>query len=152
MNLVKFIFCITACTFLSFAGHSAVPSHGSPLMAVINPTVDPVISKKQEQLMFMKWFVTLSPKAYGKMRGKKLNLFEKLAFNMTRYRMKQQLKANHFGESEGANWGGLALGFFLGLIGVLGAYLFSRDGNFIKWTWIGCGAAIVLGLLFFVIF
>ena len=96
----------------------------------------------------MKWFVNLSPKEYGKMRGKKLNIFEKLSFKLTQFRMKQQLKANKSGDSEGVNWAGFALGGFLGLIGVLGAYIFSKDKNFIKWTWVGCGVWILLALLF----
>ena len=109
--------------------------------------VIPTVSKKQQQLMFMKWFVELSPAAYGKMRGKKLNLFEKLSFSITQYRMKQQLKARRSNDSEGVNWGGLALGFFLGPLGVIGAYLFSKDNNLIKWSWIGCGFWIAIFLI-----
>ncbi len=96
--------------------------------------------------MFMKWFVNLSVKDYGKMRGKKLNFFEKFSFKLTQHRMKQHLKAAGSSESEGVNWLGLAAGLFLGPLGVLGAYLFSDDKNLIKWSWIGCGvwALIVL--------
>jgi hypothetical protein len=33
--------------------------------------------------------------------------------------------------------GGFLLGLFLPLIGILGAYIFTKDRNFIKWAWIG---------------
>ena len=97
--------------------------------------------------MLMRWFSKLSPKEYGNMRGKKLNFFERLSFKATQNRMKKQLRAADSGESEGVNWAGLGLGFFLGLLGVLGAYIFSDDKNFIKWTWIGCGVWLLIVLL-----
>lgn len=51
------------------------------------------------------------------------------------------------GTSSGFNIGGFALGFFLGLIGVLIAYVFIKDANLIKWSWIGLGAVLVIILL-----
>ena len=148
MKLAKFIFSLVVFSLMSVAVHSAVTSSG--FAVVPSADINPTVSKKQQQVLFMRWFVSLSPRQYGVMRGKKLNIFEKLSFKLTQYRMKQQLKAKSSGDSEGTNWGGLALGFFLGLIGVVGAYIFSKDKNFIKWTWIGCGIWIVLTLLIFV--
>ncbi len=45
------------------------------------------------------------------------------------------------------NWGGFALGFFLGLIGVLIAYLTSDNKDFLRSTWIGAATWAVLYLL-----
>jgi len=61
--------------------------------------------------------------------------------------MKHQLKAESAGDSEGVNWGGLALGLFLSVFGVIGAYIFSEDNNLIKWAWIGCGIGALIWLL-----
>ena len=44
-------------------------------------------------------------------------------------------------------WGGFFLGFFLGLIGVLIAYLSSDDKDFIRSTWLGAATWAVLYLL-----
>ena len=149
MNQVKLIFSIIVLLIISLAPATSVASSASSVIPA-SAGDNPGVSKKLQQLSFMKWFVKLSPKEYGKMRGKKLNIFEKASFKLTQYRMKQQLKSYRKDITEGANWGGFALGLFLGLIGVLGAYIFSDDTNFIKWTWIGCGVWVVIFLLFVV--
>ena len=62
---------------MSVAVHSAVTSSG--FAVVPSADINPTVSKKQQQVLFMKWFVSLSPRQYGVMRGKKLNIFEKLS-------------------------------------------------------------------------
>ena len=101
----------------------------------------------QEQRMFMEQFVKLTPKEYGIMRGKKLSFFEKMEFKILQKRYKKKLYDGD--DSTGFNLGGFALGFLLGLIGVLLAYIFSQDRNFRKWTWIGFGvyAVIIIAVL-----
>ncbi len=149
MRSVKLFLGVTVFSLLSFTASSSIPTSTFSITPSASTDAVPSVSKKQQQLLLMKWFVKLSPKEYGKMRGKKLNFFEKLSFKLTQYRMKQQLKANNTGDSEGVNWAGLALGAFLGFFGVVGAYVFSKDKNFIKWAWIGCGIWIVVALLLF---
>jgi len=52
--------------------------------------------------------------------------------------------------STGFHFGGFALGFFVGIIGVLIAYLINDDNkqNRTKWAWIGFGIYVVLLLAF----
>jgi membrane protease YdiL (CAAX protease family) len=57
--------------------------------------------------------------------------------------------------SGGAKFGYAALGFFLGVIGVLVAWLTTKDtpksGDAIKFSVIGLAVAMVLGIIFFII-
>jgi len=147
MRTVRSFFVILFLFAMGFAATAAVPFSSASVTPAVNNDAGQKVSKKQQEIQLMKWFVQLSPKEYGKMRGRKLNLFEKLSFKLTQYRMKQQLKAHGSADSEGANWGGLFLGLILGPIGVLGAYLFSQDQNFIKWTRIGCIGWVIIVLL-----
>jgi len=45
------------------------------------------------------------------------------------------------------NLGGFLLGLLLPLIGPLGAYLFTKNKNFIRWAWIGTLAYVVVFLI-----
>ncbi len=54
------------------------------------------------------------------------------------------------GGETGFHFGGFALGFFLGLIGVLLAYVVFEDDfkqNRIKWSWIGLGLSVILSII-----
>ena len=133
-------FFLLLCVQTSF---SAIP--------VAEPTPPgPKALKKEQQRLIMEQIVKLTPHEYGVMRGKKLNFFERLTFKATQKRMKLELQRAD-GTFSNFNAGGFFLGFLLGILGVLGAYIFSKDDNFRKWSWIGFGAAVVFYLLFFVL-
>jgi hypothetical protein len=59
------------------------------------------------------------------------------------------MMSNTTDSTSGFHVGGFALGFLIGLIGVLIAYLINDDkkSNRVKWSWIGCAIGLVLGLL-----
>ena len=92
--------------------------------------------------------------------GRKMNHVQAMAFKGAQKKMnkgiddngvvtnKKMKKAFADGES-GFNIGGFALGFLLGLLGVLIAYLINDDNkqNRRKWAWIGLGAAVLLSLI-----
>ena len=146
MRSVNLLFGLVLCSLISVAVLAASPSYAAVKPANRNEV--PTMSSHQERVYYMRWFVKLTATEYGEMRGKKLNFFEKWNFRATQNKMKRQLRAEGSADSEGVNWGGLALGVFLGPLGVIGAYLFSKDKNFRKWTWIGFGVTAVILLIF----
>lgn len=107
-------------------------------------------TKKTMQRAAMEEFSKMTVAQYEQIRGKKMNFFERMSFKMSQKKAKHMLKKAD-AESEGFNIGGFALGFLLGLLGVLIAYLASHDSNLHKWSWIGLGASVVLSLIIFLL-
>ena len=60
-----------------------------------------------------------------------------------------RLRGGYYDEDGSFHFGGFALGFFIGLIGVLIAYLINDDYHHrrVKWAWIGFGCYIALLLI-----
>jgi hypothetical protein len=93
---------------------------------------------------------TISAPDLQKLTGRKMALLEKISFKMAQRKLRRSINedgtfnqksvARFFRDCEtGFHIGGFALGFFLGLIGVLIAYLIKDDckPNRVKWSWIG---------------
>ncbi|MCX6318869.1 MAG: hypothetical protein NTW29_16440 [Bacteroidetes bacterium] len=109
----------------------------------------------------------ISVKEFQALTGQKMNFFDKMSFKIAQKKVrdnidrdgtinnkkieKAMLKKRKGGES-GFHFGGFALGFFLGLIGVLIAYLLNDDykRNRVKWSWIGLAASVVLSIILIV--
>jgi hypothetical protein len=101
-------------------------------------------------------------KEFEALTGRDMNIFQKASFKLAQRKLRQginndgtlnnkkiaKLAAKADG-TDGFNIGGFALGFLLGLIGVLIAYVISDDKKAArtKWAWIGFGAAVLLYLL-----
>jgi hypothetical protein len=97
--------------------------------------------------------------------GEKMNLTSKVGFTVAQKQLRNSINADgtvnnkklqklaKADDGSGFNLGGFALGFLIGLIGVLIAYLIKDDKKpaRVKWAWIGFGVWIVLWLLLFVI-
>jgi len=100
---------------------------------------------------------------YEKLSGKKMRWINRLEFKLAQRKLRQSINADGTvnnkklatlagkkadGET-GFHVGGFALGFLLGLIGVLIAYLINDDkkSNRVKWAWIGWGVVVLLWLI-----
>ena len=101
---------------------------------------------EEQRILELKWFTSLSTAEYGKLRGKKLNFFEKISFKLTRHRAKQMLKHKSWDEPtilQKISW--FLKGILLGPIAVILAYIFCRDDerSLIKWAWFGFATLVI---------
>ena len=128
---------------------------------------EPILEKKNasEQAskfsnMTYKEFLSFSSKDYFELKGTKMSFKQRMALRMAQRNLKKEIKNNSIDENSIMNYdeamgngessfkiGGFLLGFFLGLIGVGLAYIFSSDSDFIKSTWKGLGAWVILLLV-----
>lgn len=107
---------------------------------------------------------TISAKDFEELSGKKMKWAQKMAFKSGQRKLRNKInddgsisskviekayKKSATAEGGDFNIGGFALGFLLGLIGVLIAYVIGGDNvkNRTKWAWIGCAIWVGISLL-----
>ena len=121
---------------------------------------------KSGQMISVMDLSTMKVKEFETLAGKKLSLFDKLSFKLGQRELRKSInpdgtmnskKLEKFtqkaGEGGGFHFGGFALGFLLGLIGVLIAYLINDDKkkSRVKWSWLGLLVWVALWLVLFVL-
>ena len=157
-KLIAFFFAITFLN-VSIAVTPAVEG-GKKLNA--NAIMLPI--GKTGQKISLADFSKLKPAEYEKLAHVKLNFFDRIGYKMAMKKLRKSIAADGTIKNkkmlkafssytddftEDLHLGGLALGFLLGLIGVLIAYLINDDNHDsrVKWAWLGCAAWVVIVLI-----
>jgi hypothetical protein len=126
-----------------------VPSHKLAIKA--SEVLIPI--GKEGQLISLQELSVISTHDIQKLTGEKMSLSEKISFKAAQRQLRHSIHRDgtldkNFGRmmGGGVHWGGLALGFFLFLIGVLIAYLIKTGDTKgrIKWAWIGAAISFVV--------
>lgn len=160
----KILSLFLAAMILSLSVASSVPgtpgSEKKPLKA--SDIMIPVSSTGKK--ISLKELATISKSDLEKLTGRKMNVMEKLAFKKTQKRLSKGIDENGYitdkkltkaffqnsDGSSGFHLGGFALGFLLGLIGILIAYVAFKDENKqnrVKWAWLGLAAGVIISLI-----
>jgi hypothetical protein len=121
---------------------------------------------KSGQMISIEDLSLIKAKDFEELSGKKMRLIDKVGFSMTQKQLRKtinrdgtfnQKKAEKFlsryaDGSSGFHAGGFFLGFLLGLIGVLIAYLIKDDKkkSRVKWAWLGLLISIPISILILV--
>lgn len=106
---------------------------------------------------------TIKVADFEKMTGKKMGLLRRMEFKLAQKDLRHsiskdgtvdskklaRLASGYYDDDNSFHFGGFALGFFLGLIGVLIAYLIHDDNHHrrVRWAWFGFGIYVVLLLI-----
>lgn len=152
MKKICFLFIAFAIFTTSFAssGFSYGPKKASELYLPIGSTGQK-ISLMDLSKINVKEFETIS--------GRHLNFIDRLGFKLSQRKLRNSIKADGTIDNKnlakymeqgdhttGFHLGGFALGFLVGLVGVLIAYLINDDNkrNRVKWAWIGFGIFVVI--------
>jgi hypothetical protein len=126
---------------------------------IVKPVIKQTMVSKPLSLQSVQQFLSITPKKYAELTGKKMTLSQKISLKLAQYKIKRMVKKGKTVDlntlskevdTSNFNIGGFVLGLLLGIIGVLIAYLIG-DRNLIKWAWIGFAAWIVILLLILII-
>lgn len=162
MKKVRLVLMSALLGFLTITLSSSLPTSNVESKEVakedvkVNLDLYPVKSNS----MSVKTFLSLSPKDIYAATGNKLSFKEKMGLKIAQKELKNKVKENQidentiveldkqmgYGESS-FNLGGFLLGFFLGLIGVGLAHIFSDDKDFRRSSWKGLGVWVILLLV-----
>ena len=104
-------------------------------------------------------FLSLTPKKYTELTGKKMTIPQKVSLKIAQHKVKRAIKKGKTVDlnalskevdTSNFNIGGFVLGLLLGIIGVLIAYLIG-DRNIVKWAWIGFAVWVGIVLLILIL-
>lgn len=107
---------------------------------------------------------TMKIKELEQIRGDKMGFKDRISFKIAQKKLRDNIapdgsldtkkiekafKKQQRGGETGFHFGGFALGFFLGIIGLVISFFINDDykQNRVKWAWIGFGIQAILGLI-----
>jgi len=140
----RLTFILACCFFFTFAKGN-VPLDNPPMKA--SEVFIPV--GNSGKLISIQDLSVISAKDLQTLTGKRMSLIQKISFKINQHKLRKSIhsdgtldkdsEAKYFALFGMFNIGGLLLGIFLSLIGVLIAYLIKTGDHKgrIKWAWIG---------------
>jgi hypothetical protein len=157
----KAFFLFAAFTFFTASFASSVSSY------LPKKATEIYLSIGNNKQISLKELSTIKVKDYEKLSGRHFSFFQRINFKLIQKKLKSSIAPNgtllnnQFYKHQKNDYstefhpGGFALGFFLGIVGVLIAYvlpyIIKRDKevnrNRIKWAWIGFGVSLLLFFL-----
>lgn len=156
---MKKVFALMLLAFCSVVCYSAEPALVPNKTTPIKATEVFVPVGKTGRLISIMELSQISVKDFENLTGKKMKFVDKVNFKIAQRKLRKDINDDgsftskkyekYFhggGPVKGISWGGLALGLFLSLIGVLIAYLISVDnrGPLIRWAWIGAIISLIV--------
>jgi hypothetical protein len=157
MRKITVLLFVVAFAFSSNAGIIYVPANSTDNAKVGKLNAVEMLSRLDAQS-----FLALTPAKVAEMTGRKMTLNQKINLKLTQRQVKKQLKKGievdmmemaKRANSGSFNWGAAALGFFLGLIGILIVYLAFKNDKEVarKSGWIGFAVGVAVALLLFLL-
>lgn len=143
----KILFTLTLCFLITSVGAN-VPLDKPAIKA--SEVLIPI--GKDGQFISFEELSVISLHDMQKLTGEKMSLSEKITFKVAQRKLRSSihrdgtLDKRFWVAGVGIHWGGLALGFFLSVIGVLIAYLIKVGDrrSRIRWAWIGALISFVI--------
>ena len=141
---------------------SFTPTKETPVKKSLNASLVMLPVGKDGKKISLQELSNISRKELEKITGRKMSLPERIAFKATQRKLRNSINEQgeindkklkkvfgNAGDGGGFHLGGFALGFLLGLIGILIAYLMNDDlkKQRVKWAWIGLLAWVVILVL-----
>ncbi len=124
------------------------------------PTTVPVKTERVSEDELLKaltvdQILNLTPRSYKLLTGKKMSLKDRISLHFLQKQLKKDLKKDGKADAGkyigGAgfefNLLGFLIGLILGILGIIGVYIFSRDRDLRKSAWIGFAVWVVIFLL-----
>lgn len=150
---------------------SSVPDSASPTTTVESGAPAPVIKAaefripvgKTGKFISLQELSSITTADFEKLSGKKMGWLRRVEFRLAQKKVRRSINSDgtvnnatlakmaggFYDDDKSFHFGGFALGFFLGLIGVLIAYIINDDNHprRVRWAWYGFGIFVSILLI-----